>query len=181
MMKKWKILHSRHAFRHVWYTVRQDTVQLPDGRILDDYFVSVRPDVVLVLAMTAAGEIPLVRQYKHGVQQVLLEVPGGFVDQGEAPPDAARRELLEETGCRAGAMRLLGQVHDNPTKNTETLHLYLATNAVKAQEQALDQTEDIAVEWVTLDRLRPLITQGRIRVSGSITTIYLALEHLGQL
>ncbi|MBD3309072.1 NUDIX domain-containing protein [candidate division KSB3 bacterium] len=180
-MKRWNILASKPIVEHFWYRLRQDTVQLPDGKILDDYFVSIRRDVVLIFALTPDRLVPLVRQYKHGVQNVLLELPGGYVDEGEAPDDAARRELLEETGYTAANLHLLAHVHGDPTKDTNTLHLYLAENAVKTQEQALDQTEDITVELLPLLHVRQAVLQGEICVAGSIATIYLALDHLQQL
>ena len=177
-MEKWKILHSRLAFHHHWYTVRQDTVQLPDGKIVEDYFVSVRRDVVLIFAVTADQMVPLVRQYKHGVQKILLELPGGFVDEGETPENAAARELFEETGYVSENLQLLTRVHDNPTKDTNTLNLFLAPNAFKHGKQTLDQTEDIAVELVPLHQVWPRVIQGDIPVSGSISTIVFALERL---
>jgi len=180
-MQTWKILNSHNVFQHVWYTLRQDTVQLPDGRIIDDYFVSVRRDVVLIFALTPDQQIPLVRQYKHGAQKTLLELPGGYIDNGEPPLGAAQRELLEETGYAADALQLLAQVHGDPTKDTNTFYLYLAKNVVKVQEQSLDHTEDITVELIPLDQIRQLLLAGAIHVAGSIATIYLALERLGQL
>ena len=180
-MEKWKILHSRNVFEHHWYTLRQDKVQLPDGSIIDDYFVSVRRDVVIIFALTADQKIPLVRQYKHGVQKILLELPGGFVDDGESPEVAAARELLEETGYTSGHFERLAQVHDNPTKDTNTLNLYLTTNAVKKHEQNLDQTENIAVELVPLHQILSCVMNGEINVSGSISTIFLALNRLGRI
>jgi ADP-ribose pyrophosphatase len=177
-MKPWTILNSQNIVEHTWYTLRQDTVQLPDGRIVDDYFVSVRHDVVLILAVTDDRQVPLVRQYKHGVQQVLLELPGGYLDDGEHPLEAAQRELLEETGYASDEMYLLAQVYGDPTKDTNTFSLYLAHNARKIQEQSLDQTEDITVECVPLKDLKRLILQGSIKVVSSIATIYLALERL---
>ncbi len=180
-MEHWKILHSRNVFAHRWYNLRQDCVQLPDGAIVDDYFVSVRHDVVVIFALTPDGRIPLVRQYKHGVQKILLELPGGFIDVGEDPAQAAARELLEETGCVADEFHLLSQVHDNPTKDTTTLHLYLARNARQVQAQRLDRTEQITVEQVALDQLQRLVVERQIEVSNSIATIFLALAYLKRL
>lgn len=180
-MKHWRILDSEKVFDHRWYTVRQDRVELPDGRIIDDYFVSVRPDVVLILALTEDEQVPLVRQYKHGVQKVLLELPGGFIDAGETPLEAAKRELAEETGFAAEEFQLLGQVHDNPTKDTTTDYLFLATQALEKYEQSLDQYENISVELVPLQELPSLIVRGEICVGNSVSTIFLALERLKRL
>jgi 8-oxo-dGTP pyrophosphatase MutT (NUDIX family) len=180
-MKKWKILNSQNVFQHSWYTLRQDTVQLPDGRILDDYFVSVRRDVVLIFALNPEQQVLFVRQYKHGAQKILYELPGGYVDEGEQPLHAAKRELLEETGHTADELQLLAEVHGNPTRDTDTFYLYLAENVIKIQEQSLDHTEDITIECVPLDQIRQLLLEGKIYVASSIAAIYLALERLGQL
>src|ERR1700685_2321138 len=96
--RPWRTLESRVAFDHHWYRLRRDTVELPGGAILDDYFVAVRPDVALVVPLTSAGEVVLVRQYKHGIGEVTLELPGGALDPGETPVAAAARELGGETG-----------------------------------------------------------------------------------
>ena len=178
-MLTWKIQKSEMAIDHRWYKLRRDWVELPDGRAIDDYFVSVRPDVALILALTPDGNVPLVRQYKHGAQKVLLELPGGFIDEGETPRAAAARELLEETGYAAERFELLGQVHDNPTKDTNTDFLFFAANAVQRQAQSLDPNEQIYVELAPFAQLPSLILDGSICVGNSISTIFFALHRLG--
>ena len=122
----WKTLRTEMVLDLRWYKVRREEVQLPDGRILDDYYVSVRPEVALVFPVTPAGEVIMVRQYKHGAREILLELPGGVCDPGEPPEASARRELLEETGYAAGRLTHLATLHDDPTKNTNRFHLFLA-------------------------------------------------------
>src|SRR5260221_13628445 len=104
----WKVLASHNAFEHRWYVVRWDTLQLPDGTIVDDYFVSVRPDVVVVVAVDRSGQMVLVRQYQHGIRKRTLEFAAGtFTD--EQPEAAALRELEEETGYIPGRIECLGR------------------------------------------------------------------------
>ena len=83
-IKKWTTLDSKLVFDHRWYRLRQDKVALPNGQIVDDYFVSLRPDIATILPITAQGEIVLVRQYRQGVDEVLLELPAGTFGVGAA-------------------------------------------------------------------------------------------------
>ncbi|NES93191.1 NUDIX hydrolase, partial [Okeania sp. SIO2B9] len=95
-LKKWKLLQSRLVINNKWCQVRQDEVELPNGKIIDDFFVNVRPDIALVFPVTVRQEIVFVRQYRHGVGKVLLELPAGsFNPQVEIPEVAASRELTE--------------------------------------------------------------------------------------
>ena len=94
-MTKWDILAREDIFKNQWYHLRKDVVRLPNGRIIDDYFVSVRPEVVITFALTKENKALFVRQYKHGLQRVVTEIPGGFYDATtESPEEAAIRELL---------------------------------------------------------------------------------------
>ena len=85
------------AFEHRWYQLRRDTVRLPNGRVVDDYFVSQRPNVAIVVPLTIENKFILVRQYKHGVQAITLEFPAGIF-RSVLPVTAAARELEKETG-----------------------------------------------------------------------------------
>jgi ADP-ribose pyrophosphatase len=175
VLKPWKLLSSRLVFDHKWYKLRQDVVQLPDGRRLDDYFVSVRDDVVVVYAMTTEGEVLLVRQYKHGAQEILTELPAGFFDiSEESPLEAAKRELLEETGFVSDDWHPLAQTIDNPTKDSNRFYLFLAKECRRVSTQQLDENEDIALLLTTPQELPEMIQNGDIKVHSMIATIYLA-------
>ncbi len=164
---------------HRWYKVRREEVQLPNGRVLNDYYVSVRPEVVLVFPVTSENEVILVRQYKHGAREVLLELPGGIVDDTDASVEAAaQRELLEETGYQSAHWTKLAVIYDDPTKNTNQFHLFLAMQAYQTQGQKLDHTEDINVEKVPLADVLAKALQGEIQVANSLAIILLALEKL---
>ncbi|MBO3271485.1 NUDIX hydrolase [Hymenobacter defluvii] len=176
----WKTLQSDIVFDHKWYTLRRDHVELPNGQVLDDYFVSVRPNVVLIFPLTADDEVLFVRQYKHAAAEILLELPGGVVDAHETEPlKAAARELVEETGY-AGDLTLLSEVIDNPTKDTNRIYFYLARNAHHVAEQHLDPTENIEVVRVPLAEIEGMVLRGEIKVSGSVALCLLALRTLGR-
>ncbi|MDO7853502.1 NUDIX hydrolase [Hymenobacter convexus] len=175
----WKTLRSTLVFDNPWYKLRRDEVELPNGQVLDDYFVSVRPEVVLTFAVTEAGEVLFVRQYKHGAGRILLELPGGVMDAHETDATAAaRRELLEETGYRADDITPLATVFDNPTKDTNRLHFFLARQVRWAAAQHLDPTENIEVVKVPLAEVEALVLNGTVEVSGSIALCLLALGRL---
>jgi ADP-ribose pyrophosphatase len=177
-LKKWKIKKQELVFNHKWYKLRQDEVELPNGRIVDDYFVSVRPNVVVIFAVTPDDEVVMVKQYKHGVQEIIVELPGGVVDENENFEEAAKRELIEETGYSVDSLKLIASLYDNPTKDTNKINLYLGRNAIKTSEQDLDENEEIEVSTVKLSALKGKILSGEIRVSGSVAAILLALTYL---
>ncbi len=178
-LKKWRILKSTMVINHQWCKVRQDAIELPSGKVIDDYFVTIRPEVALILPVTSNQEIILVRQYRHGAGEILLELPAGtFNPNEESPPAAAIRELQEETGYIADTVTQLGILYDNPVKNTNKINLFLAEDVRKAGEQKLDVTEEIEVILIPIEAVMKKIVTGENCVAGTVAAIFLGLKFL---
>ncbi len=115
-----------------------------------------------VIALTPAGEVVLVAQYRHGLDQVTWEIPGGVLEPGEAAADGAVRELVEETGCTGDEPILIGTVHPNPAIQDNACTTWLIKDAEKTAPPSPDEGEDIEVVTVPLGEIPALLRQGRI-------------------
>lgn len=177
-IQKWQLLASQWVINNRWCQVRQDKVKLGNGTIIEDFFVNVRPDIVIILALTPQKEIIFVRQYRHGSGQILLELPAGRCEsQEEGILEAAKREFIEETGYDSSQFIALGSIYENPIKDTQKIHLFLALDVVKVGEQKLDITEEIELVFIPIDQVENRIFSGEICVAGTISTIYLGLNY----
>jgi 8-oxo-dGTP pyrophosphatase MutT (NUDIX family) len=148
----WKLLSSTYPYRDRWLTLRSDTVALPDGETLSPYHVIESPDWVNAIAITEAGNIVLVEQYRHAVQQTMLELPAGHVDAGEAPEVAVKRELLEETGHEAAHWHDLGALFPAASRFTNKVRSYLAVGVHPVRAPVSGGSETLRVRsipWAT--------------------------------
>lgn len=180
-IQPWQIIDSQLVLDNQWCKVRQDKVKLPSGQVINDFFVNIRPDIVVVLAVTPQREIVFVRQYRHGVSAILLELPAGsFNSQTENRLTAAARELEEETGYVAEHMLHLATLYDNPVKDTNKIHLFLAENSHLSSKQQLDITEDIEVVLIPVEEVLEKIKTGEICVCGTIAALFLGLNFLSE-
>jgi 8-oxo-dGTP pyrophosphatase MutT (NUDIX family) len=117
---------------------------------------------VQIVPLTSSREVVMVRQYRHGPSDFVLEIPGGLVDDGEDPAIAAARECLEETGYRVGAVHALGSLNPNPALHSHRLHAFYAHDAAPAAAIQNTGTEQTEVELVPLDRLAGMLRAGHI-------------------
>ncbi len=131
---------------------------------------------VCVLALTKKNMVVMTKQFRPGPEKVLLELPGGLIDDGENPQQAIKRELLEETGY-SGNFEFIGTCFDS-AYSTMKRHCFVAKNCEKIQESNLDETEFIEVEEITLKNLREILRSGKMT---DIEVGYLVLDHLGLL
>lgn len=177
---KWKTLRSEYLFRDTWFTVRKDVCEKPDGKIVDPYYVYEFPTWVSAVAITEDNKVLLVRQYRHAIEDTILEIPGGCVDDTDPTFEhAIARELLEETGYGFASFEYLGKISPNPSTNNNWMHMFLATGGKKVAEQSLDHNEEIEVVAVTLPELKALIRNHEIPQAMHVTTIMYAMERLG--
>lgn len=133
-------------------------------------------DWVNIAAMTPAGKIVVVRQFRFGVGKTTCEFPAGLVESGESPLDAAQRELREETGYTSGEWVSLGSVDANSAFLNNQCHLWLAKDAIKTDETDLDGSEDILVEEFDIEEIRSEMEAGRFSNALSVLTAYKMLR-----
>lgn len=164
-IKKWKILSSEYLIKRPWLTARRDCVQLPNGVVHDEYYVLEYPTWINVIAITADGHYVMVEQYRHGLQDVFTELVAGVAEDGEQPVEAARRELLEETGYGNGEWHQFSVLSQNPSATTNLSYTFIATGVEKIAGQNLDETEDIAVRLMTEQEVLDLLMSDSIKQS----------------
>lgn len=152
-IKKWTTLESRYIIQRPWLTARVDKVQLPDGRINPEHYVLEYPKWVNIIATTTDGQMVMIRQYRHGYDEVLVELCAGVVEDSEAPVEAAKRELLEETGYAGGQWREVMTIGQNPSISDNVTHCFVAEGVEKVAGQSLDESEDIEVLLMSKDEV----------------------------
>ena len=171
-IKEWKVLESEYLVRRPWLTARRDRLELPDGRIIPEYYVLEYPDWVNVIAITKDGQFVMERQYRHAARKISLELPCGVMEEGETPLVAAQRELLEETGFGGGQWKKLMELSPNPSAMSNTTHCFLAIGVEKIAEQHLDETEELPVLFMTKEEVKRMLNENQICQALMVAPLY---------
>ena len=138
------------------------------------------PEWVNIIPVTADNQVVFIRQFRAGIRAHTLEIPGGMADPTDAAPlEAARREMLEETGYDSDEIRFLGKIHPNPAIQNNFCHSFLASGAHRADQPKLDSLEEVETVLVPLDRVPELISSGEIS-HALVVTAFTFLFGLGK-
>jgi ADP-ribose diphosphatase len=177
----WKLLHSEIVLQNDWFAVRADRCEMPNGRIVEPFFVIESQSYVNIVPVTAVGEILFVRLYRHGLGQTLLETPGGLIDAGESALAAAERELLEETGYSCATIQSIGSGAPDPARLSCTAHYFLATGVVPSAAPCWDETEEMELLTLPIPQVKQMLFAGEFVDSVQQSALFFALHALGEL
>ncbi len=178
---KWKTFSSKYISRHKYFTARVDRCEQANGKIVEEYFVVELPTTACAVAITEDGFVLMVKQYRHPVEDILLELPGGFLDPSELPEDAMKRELMEETGYEFSVIEKIGMIAANPGVLNNYTALFLATGGKKTGMQRLDDNEDIEVVKITIEELKTMLLENKIVQSLHSNCAFYALRKMGEI
>ena len=175
-----KKLSSEYISKHIYFTARKDSYQTPDGKIVDPYFVVELPTSACAMAITEDNEVLLIKQYRYAVNEMLFEIPGGFIDAGEQPMQAIERELLEETGYSFSSIHYLGITTANPGLLTNYTYMFLALGGKKTAAQSLDENEEIEIILKPIEEVRSMLLHNEMKQSLHAVCMFHAFDFLAR-
>lgn len=179
MHTQWQIVASNPSHSNPLFTVLEETYRSPLTEQLVPFYILDGADWINVIPVTDDGSIVFVKQYRHGSREETIEVPGGAVDSGESPLEAAHRELLEETGYRAETMEEIGYVSPNPALFRNYCYTFLATDLIHTGPPKQTATEQTSVEFIQEHHIVPMISQKKITHALTIAAFYWYAIHRG--
>jgi 8-oxo-dGTP pyrophosphatase MutT (NUDIX family) len=177
-LRPWRIVSSEYRIDTKFLRLRVDRVELPSGVVVDEYYVRESRGFCVIFALTVAGDVLLVRQYKHGAAQIVTELPAGMIDSDESPAECAARELAEETGYTGSPPEFVRTFLADPTNATAHFHLFIVRDAVFTRTPQFDVTEDIEVQLASVDEVRAMALDGRISGAPQVAAVLVSLNYI---
>jgi ADP-ribose pyrophosphatase len=168
---QWECVHSRELNRYMVFRTRRDRVRSPVDGSEHEFDLVDSPAAVTLVALTDDDELVLVEQFRHGTRKLILEFPGGMVDDGEDPLQSGLRELREETGYSGGTAEYLGPIELNPAWQDTVIHVVRVRGVRPTHEKDLDEAEETRVRLVRLDELRERIRDGSFNTAVGLAVL----------
>ena len=177
MVEDWKLKSTKPLHDYTIFRTRSDTRVSPRTGKEHEFYVLESPDWVNIVAVTDAEEIVLINQFRHGISSSVLEIPGGMIDEDEAPIFSAERELLEETGYGSDEFIEIGKVHPNPALFDNLCYTFLAKSAKKIKEPKFEGAEDIETVLYPVSDIIKLIQSGEISHSLVLNALFFYMNY----
>jgi len=171
-LETWKRKSSKKVADCRVFNVREDFCERESDGLEHSFFVIENPDWVNIIALTKENEVVLIEQFRHGIEEIILEIPGGMIDKNEKPETAARRELLEETGYSSDEFIFLGKSRPNPAIQDNWIYHFAAVNAEKIEEVNFDEHESVITKLLPFKDVKKLISDGNITHSLVVSAFY---------
>lgn len=150
---KWNLLKSSYLYKSKWLTIRKDHVKIPSGHEMNDFYIIEYPSFVNIIAINKEGKCIIEKQYRHGINRIVYELPAGTIEENETPLEAAKRELLEETGFGGGRWAEYYQSAPNPSNMTSICYTFLAMNVDIINKTQLEESEDLEICLLTKNEI----------------------------
>lgn len=157
MLQDWELISTHKDNSYRIFQLRIDKAKSPRTCRIHEFYILESTDWVNVIPLTTDNQVVMIRQYRHGIRDFTLEIPGGLVEKEDSPETAAQRELVEETGYRGEKIHFVGYAHPNPAIQNNTCYTYLIKDVEKSGDQVLDEKEDIETVLYPLKKIPDLI------------------------
>ncbi len=175
----WKILNSEKIINNNFFTLEKERCQKENGKIVEEYYRVSRKDAAIIVPITTDKKVVMIRQYRHPIQRLDLEVPAGYQEISDKNiEETAARELLEETGYKAEKIIKTLSANESTGLLNSKVHFFLGLNCKKIQEQELDEHEELTVEIHEFKEIMNKINTGEICDLGTITALTFAEKYL---
>ncbi len=174
-LRAWDLISSKEVFAaEPWMRIIKDTIKLPNGKVVDDYYRIESPEYVLIYATNAKGDVLVERQYKHGIGKVTITFPAGFITDTETPLEAAQRELLEETGYQALVWKKMGTFVIDGTRGCGKVNCYLAEDLQLVAQPVKDDMEELEIRFLSLKEVMQGVERGDLCLLTAVAILALA-------